>query len=254
MKDQSYEVTQGWIYSQKELDIHGGNPIHAAVDLYAPYGTPVVSPVDGYAIASYHTQWVREGEDYKEDVKPDNEEYKKPIRLYQGKPLRVGLGNFIYIYVPSVNRYIEIAHLSELDSSIPFSPPKYNPKTDGWDPTNIDVKVEDMPTNPNFIHVKKGDLLGKVGYSGLSLGYSDYSEGATRPVVIDPNKDKSWDIPHVHFEEFYIDQVTKQKGWQRDPYDIYSTFEHYPSAGKKGQMGQQPLWLLDQDGLPQFAK
>lgn len=231
----NYEVTEGWIYSDEELAIHGGNPIHGGVDLHAPYGTEVVSPVDGYAMSSYHTEWIREGRDPKEEVKDDNEEYKKPIKLYQGKPMREGLGYFIYIYVPIVNRFIELGHLSDIDPAIPFSPPVYNPKTDGWDPTNYQFMISQIDINTNIVPVKKGQVIGKVGFSGLALGDSDK---------------ESWDEPHIHFEEFYIDQETGQKGWQRDPYALYDTFERY----NIGKMGLSPLWLLDQNNLPQFTQ
>lgn len=252
-KKTDYDITQGWIYSQKELDIHHANPIHAAVDIYVPYGTKVISPADGYAIASYQTSWVREGADYKELAKSDNEEYKKPIRIYQGKPIRLGIGYFIYLYVPSVNRFLEFAHLSEIAPAIYFGPPEFDPKTESWDPQNHLVSIEDMPASPYVVKVKKGDYLGKVGYSGLTWGYDDYIEGLDRPMVLDTNKYKSWDIPHLHLEEFYINQETKQKGWQRDPYAVYDTFEHYPAPARKGIMGKDPLWILDKDQLPQFA-
>lgn len=35
------------MYSQQELDIHGGNPIHGGVDIHVPFGIQVISPVDG---------------------------------------------------------------------------------------------------------------------------------------------------------------------------------------------------------------
>ncbi len=252
-KSELYDISQGWIYSQQELDIHDGNPIHGGVDIHVPYGSQVISPVDGFAMSSYQTQWVREGADYQEAAK-DNEEYKKPIRKYQGKEIRLGLGYFVYIYVPSVNRFLELAHLSDIDSSIPFSPPTHNPKTDSWDPENYKTSIDDMPKSPNWVAVKKGDPLGKVGYSGLTWGYDEYVEGTKRPVILDPGKFKSWDIAHLHLEEFYFNQQTKQKGWQRDPYAIYDTYDHYPTETRKGLMGKDPLWILDKDNLPQFTK
>lgn len=245
-----YDIYQGWMYSQKELDIHNSNPIHAGVDINVPFGTQVVSPVDGFAMSSYQTQWVREGENYKNAAK---EEDRKPIRKYQGKEIRLGIGYFVNIYVPAVNRFLELAHLSDIDPLIPFSPPTYNPEADSWDPENYKISIEDMSQSPYWVAVKKGDILGKVGYSGLTWGYDEYIEGAKRPIVLDPNKFKSWDIPHVHLEEFYINQKTKQKGWQRDPYALYDTFDHYPTETRKGVMGKDPLWILDKDNLPQFT-
>ena len=250
-KNRLYDIYQGWIYSQKELDIHNSNPIHAGVDIHVPYGTQVISPVDGFAMSSYETQWVREGGDYKESAE---EEDKKPIRIYQGKEIRLGLGYFVYIYVPVVNRFLELAHLSNIDPSIPFSPPTYNPKADSWDPENYKTSIEDMSKSPHWVVVKKRDPLGRVGYSGLTWGYDEYVEGAKRPIVLDQRKFKSWDIPHIHLEEFYINQMTKQKGWQRDPYALYDTYEHYPTETRKGSMGKDPLWILNKDNLPQYTK
>lgn len=190
-------------------------------------------------MSTYMSNWV------------EDEATKKP-KLYQGKPIRMGFGYFVRMYIPSTNRYVDIAHLSDIDSRIPFSPPE---KTeDGWDPTNYDMKTEEWKDSPNTIFVKRGQTIGKVGYSGLGWGTEEeWKEGATRPVVTDPGIFKSWDKPHIHFEEFSIDQKKGTKGWQRDPYDIYDTYEYYPTPERKTSMGKEPIFFLNKDSLPKYA-
>lgn len=229
-----YRVTEGWEYSREETTIHGFVN-HKGIDLAAPYGTSVVAPADGYAMTSYHTTWIRTG---------------KEIRTYQGKPIRYGLGNFIQIYIPTINRFVQLGHLSEIDPTIPFSMPVE--ESGDWQPTNHTLPASEIVKNSAYVPVKKGQPLGRVGYSGLGLGYEDYRAGEKRPLIIDPNQYKSWDEPHVHLEEFYRDQKTGTKGWQRDPYGIYLTAEYYPDTTHNQPFGKEPLFLLN-GNLPVFA-
>lgn len=237
-KDNPYKITESWIYSDEELSIHKGDPLHGGVDIYVPYGTPVVSPVDGYATSSYNTYW----------KKDENGE----IINYNGKPIRMGLGYFVYIYVPSVNRFVELAHLSEIDPAIPFIAPE---KTEaGFQPFNSTIKIDEIKNNPNFVHITKGSPIGRVGYSGLAWGENlDYKESQDRSITVKESEFNSWDEPHVHFEEFWINQETGEKGWQRDPYAIYNTAEHYPTQARFTKMGKDPLWIIGEDELPEFA-
>ncbi len=232
-----YSITEGWTYSAEELKISKADPLHAAVDFHVPYGTPVVAPADGYAVSSYFTYKVTDKDD-------------KQVE-YQGKPLHMGLGYFVRIYVPSVNRVIEMGHLSDIDEAIPFSPPIRSEY--GWEPTNHRMSFDEWVNSPAAVFVKKGTVLGKTGYSGLTWGYDDYVAGATRPVVIDPAVNKSWDEPHIHFEEFYFHQVTNEMGWQRDPFAVYDTYDKYPAPGNSNKMGKDPLFLLNAQGQPKYA-
>lgn len=234
----NYDVYQGWIYGEDELSIHGGNPVHAGFDIALPFGTQVFSPVDGYAMSTYQTFWKKDA-------------FGNVIR-FKGQPLRMGLGYFVYMYVPSVNRFVELAHLSDIDPLIPFSKPIY--KDGGWMPTGNKIKIEGIEQNPNFVFVTKGTPLGRVGYSGLALGTAvDYEDGNERPVVMPQEQFKSWDIPHIHMEEFYIEQETFKKAWQRDPYAVYSTSEYYKTPNRNVSLGKDQLFLLDDEGFPQFA-
>ncbi|GEM_PF-1741691 len=234
-----YNIYQGFIYSADELKIHGGNPVHGGIDYHLPYGTPIVAPADGYATSSYLSTWVKDEE-------------TRQTKLYQGKPIRYGFGYFVRMYIPSTDRYLDIAHMSDVDSAVPFSPPEK--KEDGWYPTKYDMKTDEWKSSPNAVFVKKGSIIGAVGYSGLGWGTEEeWHEGATRPVVTDPTVFKSWDKPHIHFEEFSIDQEKGIKGWQRDPYAIYDTYDYYPTPTRHTTMGKDPLFYVGTDALPKYA-
>lgn len=232
-----YDVTEGWKYSQAETDIHGFVE-HNGVDFALPYGTPVVAPADGYALSSYHTFWILDDNGNK--------------RTYQGKPIRFGLGYFVQMYIPSTNRYIQMAHLSDVDPAIPFSQPVQN--GEDWVPQNHTLSVPDLKNSPMVVQVRKGQVIGKVGFSGLAWGYDEYSSGAARPVAIDPNVQKSWDEPHIHFEDFWRDQTTGVKMANRDPYGIYGSFQDYPTPDRRGVQMLSPLFYLGHNGLPRFAR
>ncbi len=237
--NEPYDIYQGFIYSSDELKIHRGNPIHAGIDYSLPYGTPVVAPADGYALSSYLSTWVKDEE-------------TQQTKLYQGKPIRYGYGYFVRMYIPSNERFIDIAHMSDIDTAIPFNPPEK--KEDGWEPTKYNMKIDEWKSSPHVVFIKRGTVIGKVGYSGLGWGTEEeWQEGATRPVVTDPAVFKSWDKPHIHLEEFSIDQKTGAKGWHRDPYGIYDTFDSYPTPTRHTQMGKDPIFILGSDNLPKYT-
>ncbi len=231
-----YDITEGWRYSLGENAIHGLVD-HNGVDFALPYGTPVVAPADGYAMSSYHTNWHRD----------DN----GTVRTYQGIPLRFGLGNFVQMYIPSVNRFIQMAHLSDIDPAVPFSLPEAS--EGDWVPTNHTLKIPDLEASPHVVQVKKGQVLGRVGFSGLAWGYEDYEAGATRPVLIDPRIHSSWDEPHIHFEDFWRDQTTGKKTANRDPYGIYGSTYDYPTLMRRGIKGKDSLFLPGSNLLPAYA-
>jgi len=235
--NKTYDITEGWMYSEGEKAIHGFAE-HNGVDFALPYGTPVVAPADGYAMSSYHTFWILNDDGTK--------------RTYQGKPIRFGLGYFVQMYIPSVNRYIQMAHLSDVDAAIPFSLPIAS--GDDWVPTNHTLSVNDLKNSTQYVQVKKGQVIGRVGFSGLAWDYEEYSSGSARPVAIDPNVKKSWDEPHIHFEDFWRDQTTGQKVANRDPYGIYGTTLDYPTPDRRGTIMISPLWLRgEHTRLPKFA-
>jgi murein DD-endopeptidase MepM/ murein hydrolase activator NlpD len=233
-----YDVTEGSFYTKAETRIHGIR-VHGGVDYHAPYGTPIVAPCDGFVLpASYHSF-------------PLTDERDRP-RMLDGKELYFGLGYFVQIYNPEVNRFVVLGHLSDIAKGISFSPPIFDEGS--WNPTNHTLKIEELKDHPAVVSVKQGDEVGRLGFSGLRYGYEDYYAGEKRPVQIDPTKQVSYDEPHVHFEEYFRDQTNGRKGWQRDPYDIYLTARNYPTPTRRRPMGPEPLFHIGKDGLPVFAR
>lgn len=241
----TYNITEGFRYSRTEQRLHRGI-LHCGLDFSLPYGTPIVAPCDGLAIASYHSVLVRN---------KDN-----TIRLYKEKYLGYGLGYFVQIHVSGMDRIVQLGHLSNLHSDIPFSLPTEISK-DEWLPTNYQYSYKELMHNKWTLPVKTGDLLGWVGYSGMRWGYHDYETGSNRPIVINPKEKISYDEPHVHLEEgrrvpLSTDTENDKKGMkidQRDPEDIYLTARNYPTPRRYRKLGPEPLFYT-KNGLPLFAE
>lgn len=230
------KIAEGWLYSKEELQITHIPPKHDGIDYALPYGTPVLAPADGFAIASYQTSTLlnKNGE----------------VILYKDKPVNMGYGYFVRMYVPAVDRFVTIAHLSEIDVTIPFSPPEQS--DGGWLDTNTKMPADLWMDTNITTFIKKGTVIGKVGYSGLTWGYEEYDWSGV-PYVIDPAEYKSWDEPHIHLEEHWIDSETQEITAERDPYGIYSTFEDYPTQKNAVSLGKDPLFILNEDGTPKYA-
>lgn len=231
-----YDITEGWTYSQQESAIHGFHN-HFGVDFAVPYGTPLVAPTNGFAISSYHTFGLKNNDG--------------SIKTYENRSVGFGLGYFIQIYSPEVNRFVQLGHLSEIDKAIPFSLPIQ--QGDNWLPTNHDLKINELTHHPKATKVEKGQPLGKVGFSGLRWGYIEYYAGMEKPIVPDPEKFNSWDEPHMHYEECYRNQEDGRKFAQRDPYGIYSNYYDYPTPIREGKQPKEPLFFVDDHNSPQFA-
>lgn len=239
----TYDITEGWMYSKTEQDIHGQD-FHGGIDFVVPYGTPVVAPCDGYAVASYWTFWVKDNEGL--------------VKLYKGKPIHLGYGYFVEIYNPEAKRLVLLGHLSELDPTIPFLPPQK--EADGWKPELEKLTADELLHSTTAVKIKKGQPLGKVGVSGLALGESEEYQGEL-PLSLEAWRHESWDEPHLHLEELWRLQSSPtgtekigDRAWMRDPYAIYSdNAQDYPTPSRRRAFGKDPLFLLSPYGLPKYA-
>jgi hypothetical protein len=229
MEKVDYHITEGWYYSK---DVSKYFPFkHAAVDFSLPYGFPIVAPCSGFAMSSYYS-------------------YNTLDR--QGKIRSTGVGYFVQIYSPEIKRFVQLAHLSDVNEKIPFSiPQRINGR---WEPTNHRQTPSQMTAlgNPKVFFVNVGDLVGNIGYSGL-CEEDDYREGYDRPYKINPQIVKTWSIPHLHMDEFYRNYENGTKDWRRDPYDLYCWRNNYPTHTNEFNIGKEPIFLTDNNDRPLFA-
>jgi murein DD-endopeptidase MepM/ murein hydrolase activator NlpD len=220
------KVSQGWVYSEDEKNIHPDISTHFAVDFPAPWGTPVYAPADGVALASYHTYDMIDA---------------------GGRTIGYGLGLFIQIWHEEAQVYSSYGHLSRINSKlIPYLAPVLEGKN--WQPRKalyVPLSTFKVSARP----VKKGDLIGYIGYTGLRLGYEEIS---SNPPSVDPKKDHTWDPhgAHLHWEVYTRTPDGLKKDKRYDPFGIYGEREQYGTVFQKAQ----GLILSNADTTPQFAK
>lgn len=227
-----YKITEGWHYSNDEKAIHGFSG-HGAIDFALPRNTPVLAATDGWAIASYSWRLLKK---------------EGRVLLYNGKPVGFGLGYFVQIYNPQAKLYTAYGHLREISPVIKFHAPR---KLGNclW-PVGHKIDSENLSQYKLATRVKRGQVIGYVGDSGLTWGYEDY------PVRPDYEKFPSWDEVHLHFEVFIRVGSKKIKKYF-DPYGIKGRVGDYPDSFKKiKELGGKGtvLWVLGENNLPCFAK
>lgn len=220
------EISQGWVYSEDERSIHPGIPTHFAVDFPAPWGTPVYAPADGVALSSYHTYDMVDS---------------------QGRTIGYGLGLFVAIWHDKQQLYTSYSHLSGVnDKLVPYIQPSL--ENGNWQPRRaLYISVETFKTMAK--PVKRGELIGYIGYSGLRLGYP---EVPSNPPKIDPTVNKTWDPhgAHLHWEVYTRTTDGGKKDKRLDPFSFYGQREKYADVFTKAQ----GLILANSDGSPQFAR
>lgn len=170
--------------------------------------------------------------------------------LYKKKRVWFGLGYFVQIYHPKYDIFTTYAHLSEISSKIKVHASRKISRF--FIPVGHKILPEKLEQYKFAVKIRKGDLIGYSGDSGLGWGYSDYLE---RP---DPKKHPSWAETHLHFEVFVRGGSRRTKK-HFDPYGIKNEGSYYPDSfhiQNRGNMGSKGdiLWLLDKEGMPQFIE
>lgn len=233
-----FAITEGWVYSDMEKMIHG-DEVHFATDFapqnergeWAP-GTPVVAMHDGWAVQFFH-------------INPD----KRNVTLPDGRACAVignGFGHGVQIWNPKRNIATGHGHLQKAADHIPKLTSTLR-EEDGlkfWDPNELYVDPSTLVSRA--VWVKRGEVIGYVGASGLSC---DFEEGPDT----DPNESlkHAWDEPHVHVDAYRRGEGgSKAKGQRWDLFDLYSRAPAYVDL-KPGPKG---LWFLNTQGTPAFAE
>lgn len=216
-------LTESWLYSSAERSVHGFVN-HGGVDLAQPRDTPVYAAADGYAISSTH-------------ISPLNKTYNNKT------PVGFGLGEFVQIWHPEQGVYTSYSHLSKVSSEIPYFKPTCK---DGFCDPEVVYNDSDYSVKKGKL-VKRGDLIGYVGDSGLSLGYKE----KPRAKRADIKKNPSWDETHLHFEMYTRVAPNFTKARRYDPFGIYGRLDQYSEAS---YVGPNSLWKMDESGKVEFAR
>lgn len=213
-------ITEGYDYLQ-ELSLHPSVKRHYAVDFQVRRGTPVLAAADGYAFASYHLVYLED--------------------RFQGKRMGFGLGRFVQIWHPQAGVYTLYAHLGQIDSSVRYHQPVR--LDEGWDPAKLYVPVEEFLKLA--APVKRGQRIGTVGTSGLSLlGDGEHPNNVNLP---------TWDPagPHLHFEVYTRGANGRGKVLRWDPFGLEQTSPAYKGIFRELATG---YFLPDpKTGWPLFA-
>lgn len=227
----SFHITQGWEYGDDERVIHPDIKTHFAVDFAAERGTPVYAAADGFAIASYHLAYIGE---------------------WQGKRIGFGLGKFVQIWHPNAGVFTAYCHLENIADTLTdyFIAPEERQSEQGiiWYPVIVNRPLAEII--PLSKEVKKGELIGYIGDTGLSWDYDETPD--LRP---DPLLNPTWDPAgtHLHFEVYDRGEDGNKKN-RYDPFDLYVEAERYQNADGTLNSGQTPLWMLDESERPRFAR
>lgn len=215
-------ISEGWKYTEEEKAVHG-YATHYAVDFAAPRGTPIYAATSGYAISSFHIAYAGE---------------------HEGKKVGFGLGRFVQIWNPQQKVYVSYSHLDGVGAGIPYIAPKKGKTAEGlvtYDPTIVYQPLAEVMKVAKF--VRKGQLVGYVGDTGLSWGYQ---ENLTKR---DVKKYPSWDETHLHFE-VYRRSAGGSKAERYDPFGFYAAAEVYQSWGQ----AVGGLWLKTPTGGLRWAR
>jgi|GEM_PF-1499515 len=221
-------ITEGYYYTKAEKDTHG-TETHYATDIATDRREPVYAAADGEMLASYHLVYV----------------------THNGKVVGFGLGKFVQIRHPN-GFYTQYGHLddfSELSKAAYVAPTEKTVNDrQTWDPEFLYQDWEKLKSQAK--PVKRGDLIGYVGDSGLPA--AGEIETLTRPA-------KSWDETHLHFEVFQRSPnasgawvKVRDRERRPDPYGKYAVQDEAKTVYRVLDPGT--LWELDATGKPRFAK
>lgn len=223
-------VNEGWYYSPEEMSIHG-KALHRGIDADAPRGTPVTAVADGYAVRSF--------------------QLSTTDQTYQGKSVGLSLGEFVEVWHPKQRVYTLYGHMESASDAIPYVTSEQLAQ-EVWEPTGIYVNTETFIKNA--VPVKRGQIIGYVGDSGIGWGYSDTFNTRTQHVnKRDYGKFPSWDKTHVHLEVYTRSPDGRIKQTRLDPFGLYDYIDGDRNPYNTRLPSADTLWLTNNAGQPKYA-
>ena len=249
----TFDITEAWWYSWStgylatigsgEMAIHG-LALHKAIDYALPYGTPVLAPMDGYLIASYHNAFLKS---------------KGYVKQYQNVSLHYGLGWFVQIWNPSRDIFVTLGHLSSIDETLPVSPPyptrgktsitRRDPTGVTYDSGSLQTMINDPITYPWVVYVKRWQRIGTVGRSWVEWDNAMIQEiSIPRAPLVE--QQVSRDEPHIHLEVFTVQDGKKAL---LDPYGMYRDARGYPDSKVNRKSLENTLFVKSKTGRIRFA-
>ncbi len=210
--------------------IHGVEQ-HKAIDFGAPIGTPIYAPADGLALATYSEFLLGEKDDVNAFIP----------RRYKGKKVYFGSGLIIQIW-HGRGRYTQYAHLHKVSPNIPYYKPIVDKDSGDLRPAHLRDVVSEYGKGTKATKVKRGELIGYTGVTGIGWGkrcYEDWSTG---------KKYTYYDDPHLHFMVFGR-RLSRSRNpvaiW--DPFGIYGKAAQYPANKNEWHTLKNSLWLKQDD-------
>jgi murein DD-endopeptidase MepM/ murein hydrolase activator NlpD len=281
------KITNGWKMSPDEAKVLGDTSDHAAVDYEGvPYGTPLYAPADGWAWYSYQSFPMRYQAPY-DPSHPSNPAtfWRDP---YTGREGYLGAaGLFVEIqFNKEVKRpdgtslgniATQFFHLKAVAPSITYYPPirlndviAYNgQRIKIWQPL---VNKPQAYMRAHASPIKRGQLIGWMGDTGINFGYDDNFDVATgtvasrNRVALPP-----WDpqgVPLVvpvnlatqTHQQSYVGRGPAPNYSRQNNFDIYDLYDqitpiHNPYTPLPGlfHLGPKALFERNSFGQPKFV-
>lgn len=234
-----YALSEGYFYAATVWRERHGNTIHAGIDYDVPYGTPIYSPVEGYASASYNIQRARH-----EDAS---------IRTHDDTSVTYSLGYCIQIYHPQTQLFLLYGHLSYISEEIVFTPPFTTDTGEqfarGFNLTSQHVASLDQCSR--LVHVTRGQYLWDVWVSGIYLTDTLVQADDRPHHPLPEHQYIYYSHPHLH-RNTYDRSPDGSKQTPIDPYDIYDTADLYPDPSRpRLTLWPDHLMKLWDDGMIQ---
>jgi len=221
----NFEITEGWLYSKQEVELHGTKE-HKALDFAVPIGTPVLATDDGIAVATFGEYTV------------PNEDGTH--RTWKNLPIYYGFGLVVQILHKN-GWFSYYGHLHKLIPEFETAGAYYEPiRQDNGDlyTNNLYKPLQEYGKSIQAINVKKGQIIGYSGITGMGWGVKTYDNWVMG------KKYAVCDEEHVHF------QVSKLKDTDEiykvdsiDSLGIYDTYENYPKSGEDWVSLNDSKWL-----------